>query len=124
MFMAMSSDGGGTAPKPAVAGAQQHMRIEPEAVDAALQLFHDANEKVKGKINEIYGAYALPWSGDPVSSETAEKFNERTTGGDAQSAVAALMGYQKQLEGAVEALKAAKQTYQNQDESARSGLSA
>jgi hypothetical protein len=34
------------------------------------------------------------------------------------------MGYQKQLENARDALKAAKETYQNQDESASAGLKA
>lgn len=125
MFMEMESDGGGGAPpKPAVAGAQQHMRIDPEAVAAAYKLFDEAHHKVSKKISDIYDATAAPWSYDPVSLETADKFNERTTGGDAQSAMAALMGYQQQLANARDALKAAKETYQNQDESARSGLSA
>ena len=120
MFMA---DGGGSAsPKPSVAGSQQHMRIEPEAVDAAFKLFDDAYNKVTAKIGEIYNATAGPWSYDPVSTETAVKFNQRTTGSGADSAMAALMGYQKQLQGARDALKAAKETYKNQDESARAGL--
>lgn len=123
MFMAMSSDGGGSGPKPAIAGAQQHMRIEPEAVDAAYKLFDDAYTKVSQKVNAIYNATAGPWSYDPVSLETAHKFNQRTTGGGSDSAMAALLGYQKQLENARDALKAAKETYQNQDESARAGLS-
>jgi hypothetical protein len=116
------ADGGGSpAPKPAIAGTQQHMRIEPEAIDAAFKLFDDAYNKVTAKINGIYDANPGPWSYDPVSMETSTKFNERTTGG-ADSAMAALSGYQKQLENARDALKAAKETYKNQDESARAGL--
>jgi hypothetical protein len=121
----MADGGGGSAgPKPSIAGSQQHMRIEPEAVDAAYKLFDDAYNKVSAKVNAIYDATAGPWSYDPVSMETATKFNERTTGGGADSAMAALLGYQKQLENARDALKAAKETYQNQDESARAGLTA
>lgn len=120
MFMA---DGGGSAgPKPSISGSQQHMRIEPEAVDAAFKLFDDAYNKVTTKIGEIYNATAGPWSYDPVSMETSTKFNERTTGSGADSAMAALMGYQTQLQNARDALKAAKDTYKNQDESARAGL--
>ena len=120
--MFIADGGGSSAPKPAIAGAQQHMRIEPEAVDAANKLFDDAYTKVSAKVNEIYNATAGPWSYDPVSMETAEKFNQRTTGGGSDSAMAALLGYQKQLENARDALKAAKETYKNQDESARAGL--
>lgn len=123
MFMA-DGGGGSAGPKPSIAGSQQHMRIEPEAVDAAYKLFDDAYNKVSAKVNAIYDATAGPWSYDPVSMETATKFNERTTGGGADSAMAALLGYQKQLENARDALKAAKETYQNQDESARAGLTA
>lgn len=122
MFMA---DGGGSAgPKPSIAGSQQHMRIDPEAVDAAYKLFDDAYNKVTAKIAEIYNATAGPWSYDPVSMETATKFNERTTGSGADSAMAALMGYQKQLENARDALKGSSKTYQNKDESASAGLTA
>jgi len=119
----MADGGGGSSTKPHIAGSKQHMRIEPESVDAAYKLFDDAHAQVTAKIAEIYNATAGPWSYDPVSIETAVKFNERTTGG-ADSAMAALMGYQKQLENARDALKAAKETYQNQDESASAGLKA
>ncbi|MFC6005463.1 hypothetical protein ACFPZ0_28465, partial [Streptomonospora nanhaiensis] len=44
-----------------------------------------------------------PWAGDPVSQEAAEKFNDRSIS-DGDSALQALLNYQRQLKTAMDNL--------------------
>ncbi|MGX7823956.1 hypothetical protein ACTG9Q_02570 [Actinokineospora sp. 24-640] len=63
------------------------------------------------KVRALDGLPVREWAGDPVSGETAAQFAERTNSGAADSAIACLRGYERQLQGAIDALKAANDAY-------------
>ena len=105
-------DGGGgpVSPGPTFTGTQQ-LRIEPSAIPGALAAFREAYDRVSRKVNELSGLPVNEWAGDPVSSETATQFGQRTNGGGADSAYECLLGYQKQLANAIESLELSEQQY-------------
>lgn len=83
------------------------LRVEPEQVlelKAELQAIHTEVEEF------LYGSGRAmtmrPLGADPVSSETAQAFNENT-----QAAVDAAFGYLEALEGILNALDQAAKTY-------------
>lgn len=102
----------------------QALQVDPASVADALTIFDRANEQVKARISELQGTHAIDWAGDPVSAETATKFNQRSTGYGSDSALLALTGYQRQLQAAVETLQKAKETYQANDATAEEGMRA
>jgi hypothetical protein len=102
--------GGGTSPEPSYTGPQT-LNIEPHAIPAALAAFRVAHEKVAKKVEQLQGLPITPWAGDEVSRETAQQFAERSTGGGAESAIACLLGYEKQLRAACESLEDAQRMY-------------
>jgi hypothetical protein len=102
--------GGGTSPQPSYSGPQT-LHIEPHAIPAALAAFRAAHDKVTKKVEQLRGLDIRPWAGDEVSRETAQQFAERSTSGDAESAIACLLGYEKQLRAAVESLEGAQAMY-------------
>jgi uncharacterized protein YukE len=83
------------------------LRVEPEQVlhlKAELQLIHD---EVEGFLNTRAQAMAMrPLGADPVSSETADAFNE-----NAHAAIKAATGYQRALEDVLGALTQVAKTY-------------
>ncbi|KAA2260129.1 transcriptional regulator [Solihabitans fulvus] len=109
MFIA---DGGGSSssPLPDYVGKQQKLSIDPSAIPAARASFETALDKVKLQIRTIQDLDVSPWAGDPVSTETADHFNNRARS-DANSALDVLKGYQQQLQGTVDALKATEASY-------------
>lgn len=109
MYLA-DGGGGGTSPEPSYSGPQT-LNIEPHAIPAALAAFRVAHDKVTKKVEQLRGLQILPWAGDEVSRETAVQFAERSTGGDAESAIACLLGYEKQLRAACESLEGARALY-------------
>ena len=105
------ADGGGGAPLPPVYSGTQTLNVEPSAIPGALAAFREAHARVEAKVRAL-GALAVPdWAGDPVSGETATRFADRTNGGAADSAIACLTGYERQLRAACDALAAAHAAY-------------
>jgi hypothetical protein len=87
------------------------LQIEPSAIPSALVAFRAAHDRVLRKVKELNGLEIKPWAGDEVSRETAVRFEERSLGGGAESAIACLVGYELQLRRAVESLEAAQADY-------------
>jgi hypothetical protein len=102
--------GGGTSSEPSYSGPQT-LNIEPHAIPAALAAFRIAHETVSKKVEPLRGLPIQPWAGDEVSRETATQFAERSTGGGAESAIACLLGYEKQLKAACDSLEDAQRMY-------------
>lgn len=109
--MFLADGGGGGAPSPPAYSGTQTLRIEPSAIPGALAAFREAHERVLAKVTALDGLRVPDWAGDPVSGETAERFQQRTNGGAADSAIACLRGYERQLRAAVDALEAAHAAY-------------
>ena len=110
MFLADGGGGGTTAPTPQFTGTQT-LHVEPSAIPEALKAFTDAHERVSAKITELTQLPIRDWAGDPVSGETAVQFQHRSNTGGADSAIACLKGYQKQLKGAIDSLTSAHDDY-------------
>ncbi|HEX6356817.1 transcriptional regulator [Actinophytocola sp.] len=102
--------GGGATPAPLFTGTQT-LNVEPAAIPEALKAFTDAHDRVSRKITELEGLPIREWAGDPVSSETAARFAERSNNGGLDSALACLQGYQEQLARAIDSLKGAYDEY-------------
>lgn len=109
--MYLADGGGGSAPAGPTFTGTQRLHIEPSAIPDALKAFTDAYERVSTKVNELRGLPIKEWAKDPVSGETATQFTERTNGGGADSAIACLTGYQKQLKSAIDSLQSAHDDY-------------
>jgi hypothetical protein len=102
--------GGGATPTPQFTGTQT-LHIEPSAIPDALKAFTDAHDRVAAKIRELNALPINDWAGDPVSGETAVQFQQRTNRGGADSALACLEGYEKQLAAAIASLTSAQADY-------------
>ncbi len=110
MFLADGGGGTSASVEPSYAGTQT-LRVEPSAIPGALAAFREAHARVSEKVLAL-GALDVPrWAQDPVSGETATEFTQRTNGGAADSAMACLSGYQKQLQAAIDALEQAQEAY-------------
>jgi hypothetical protein len=107
----LADGGGGSAPVGPTFTGTQRLHIEPSAIPEALTAFTEAHDRVMRKVNELEGLPIRDWAGDPVSSETAVQFAQRSNTGGADSAIACLKGYQQQLEGAINSLKKAHDDY-------------
>ncbi|WP_436492784.1 transcriptional regulator [Actinokineospora sp. HUAS TT18] len=95
---------------PSYAGTQT-LKVEPASIPGALAAFRDAHLRVMEKVQALEAMQIPRWAGDPVSGETAEQFTERSNGGAADSAIACLRGYEKQLSNAIDALQKAYDAY-------------
>ena len=109
--MFLHDGGGGAVPAgPTFTGTQQ-LRVEPSSIPSALAAFREAHDRVTRKVNELAGLPVNNWANDPVSSETATQFGQRTNGGGADSAYQCLLGYQEQLFNAIDSLERSQQQY-------------
>ena len=108
--MYIDGGGGGAAPTPRFTGTQT-LHIEPSAIPDALKAFTEAHDRVSAKIRELHALPITDWAGDPVSNETAVQFKQRTNAGGADSALACLEGYEKQLKAAIDSLQGAHDEY-------------
>jgi hypothetical protein len=106
----VSDGGGGAAPAGPTFTGTQRLHIEPASIPHALTAFREAHDRITRKVTDLGGMPISDWAGDPVSGETAKQFTERTSGG-ADSAMAALTGYQKQLEAAIDSLEKTQAEY-------------
>lgn len=109
MFVA-DGGGGSVTSGPTFSGAQT-LHIEPSAIPEALKAFTDAYDRVSRKVRELSNLPIQEWARDPVSVETVKPFAERTNAGGADSAMACLTGYQKQLKAAIDSLQSAHDEY-------------
>jgi hypothetical protein len=110
VYLADGGGGGAVTSTPQFTGTQT-LHIEPSAIPDALKAFTAAHERVSKKVAELEALPIRDWAGDPVSSETAVQFQERTSTGGADSALACLKGYQKQLASAIDALTKSEAAY-------------
>jgi hypothetical protein len=103
--------GGGVTPSLPFTGTQT-LHIEPSAIPDALKAFTEAYDRVSRKVEELAGLPIRNWASDPVSSETAVQFAQRSNTGGADSAIACLKGYQEQLANAIKSLQDAQGEYE------------
>lgn len=105
-------DGGGSGPvvEPTFTGTQS-LSIEPSAIPAALAAFKEAHHRLARKVEDLGGLPIEQWAEDPVSGETVMEFSERSNGGGQDSAMACLMGYERQLARAIDSLQSAHDSY-------------
>lgn len=112
MFIA---DGGGGSSQPSIpeySGSRQGLRIEPSAIPAARKVFEDALTVLDKQIAATNATLrAKNWALDPVSRETAEKFNHETFDAGDSAATAAITAYREQLSGVVTQLTQIEATY-------------
>jgi hypothetical protein len=107
----VADGGGGSAPAGPTFTGTQRLHIEPAAIPEALTAFTEAYDRVTRKVAELEGLPIRTWAGDPVSSETAVQFADRSNTGGGDSAITCLKGYQKQLARAIESLRSAQESY-------------
>ncbi|MFI9006928.1 transcriptional regulator [Actinosynnema sp. NPDC053489] len=113
MFIADGGGGGSTpATLPDYAGAQRKLSIEPSAIPDARKVFSDALEKLEVKLQRAVSELkARPWAHDPVSNETADRFNRDTFEAGDSAGLTALRAYRDQLKGVVDQLTAIEADY-------------
>ncbi|MFE2757728.1 transcriptional regulator [Actinosynnema sp. NPDC059335] len=113
MFIA-DGGGGGTTPTtlPDYSGAQRKLSIEPSAIPAARKVFVDALNQLEARLSDaMEQLQAKPWAGDPVSDETAQRFNQETFEAGDSAGLTALKAYREQLKGVVDQLTAIEADY-------------
>ncbi|WP_199440397.1 hypothetical protein [Umezawaea beigongshangensis] len=115
--MFIADGGGGSAnPLPSYSGSTQTLRVEPEAIPEVRRVFVEARDKLKDKLDEANQALrARNWAADPVSRDTAEKFNQDTFEAGEQAAVAALTGYLEELDKVISQLDVIDAGYRGLD---------
>ncbi|SDJ77716.1 hypothetical protein SAMN04488074_103198 [Lentzea albidocapillata subsp. violacea] len=90
---------------------QHELNVEPEAIPALRNTFSAALIKLDKQIEMAITEFRVrPWAGDPVSAEAAEKFNDRSIA-DGDSALQALLNYQRQLKTAMDNLNQIERQY-------------
>ncbi|MEU5691324.1 transcriptional regulator [Actinosynnema sp. NPDC020468] len=111
MFIADGGGGSAQTPLPEYSGTQQKLSIDPSAIPGARKVFSDALDKLERQLGTSDFLTARNWAGDPVSSETAEKFNQETFDGGEGAAMTAVRAYRDQLKGVVDQLTAIEADY-------------
>ncbi len=104
--------GGSSRTMPEYSGTQQKLSIEPSAIPDARKVFSDALHRLEDQLADAKAALrARRWAGDPVSRETAEKFNQDTFEAGDSAALSAIEAYRDQLRGVVDQLTAIEADY-------------
>jgi hypothetical protein len=104
--------GDGSVPDPSRFTGRQAMRVDHAAIPGLRRSFTNAITKLDKQIEmAITEIRVRPWAGDPVSAEAAQQFNLRSVDA-ADSALSALLGYQRQLKSALDALRQVEEQYQ------------
>lgn len=112
MFIADGGGGGTTDTPPAYSGTQQKLHVDPTAIPEAKKVFTEALDRLDAQLFDAREALrAKQWAGDPVSRETAEKFNQDTFENGDSAALTAIMEYRKQIHGVVQQLQAIEDNY-------------
>ncbi|MFC7341438.1 hypothetical protein [Saccharopolyspora griseoalba] len=114
------SEGSSIPGAPGVSGGSA--QIEPTAIPRLVNALQDSLDQVGLQIEHAITELRIrPWAGDPVSTEAAEQFNERSVGGG-EDALTALCGYRDQLQAAADALAQAGLEYHQIDQDSATGL--
>jgi hypothetical protein len=112
VFIADGGGGGTTDTPPAYSGTQQKLHVDPTAIPEAKKVFTEALDRLDTQLRDARDAlWAKNWAGDPVSKETAQKFNQDTFEAGDSAALTAIMKYREQLDGVVRQLKAIEDDY-------------
>ncbi|QFZ23713.1 hypothetical protein [Saccharothrix syringae] len=112
MFLADGGGGGSTQTRPDYSGTQQRLHVEPSAIPEARKVFTAALDRLDNQLADAKAALrARRWAGDPVSQETAEKFNQDTFEAGDAAALTAIEAYREQLQGVVDQLTAIEADY-------------
>jgi hypothetical protein len=112
VFIADGGGGGSARTTPDYSGTQQRLSIEPSAIPGARKVFTDALDRLETQLADAKAALrARDWAGDPVSRETADKFNQDTFEAGDAAALSAIEAYRDQLKGVVEQLTAIEADY-------------
>jgi len=92
------------------ASAPGVLRIEPDQVDAAINVFRDAVDKLEERVRDARNAIrANPMADDQVSQPAAAAFNRVSFDGS-ESAIAAWTGAVTELQSIIRQLQASKET--------------
>lgn len=87
------------------------LRVDRESLPHLRQVFNGAMSKLDQQIElAMTGVRVSPWAGDPVSSNAATDFNNRSVD-DPNSALNVLRAYQQRLKSASDALTQVAQEY-------------
>ncbi|WNV91191.1 transcriptional regulator [Umezawaea sp. Da 62-37] len=112
MFVADGGGGSSQPPIPEYSGSKQGLRVDPSAIPAARKVFEDALSELDTQLTDTASALkAKQWAMDPVSRETAEKFNHDTFASGDSAALTAILAYREQLNGVVTQLTQIEATY-------------
>ncbi|XVV03599.1 transcriptional regulator [Actinosynnema sp. CA-248983] len=112
MFIADGGGGGTTDTPPAYSGTQQKLHVDPTAIPEAKKVFTEALDRLDAQLVDARQALeARRWAGDPVSRETAEKFNQDTFDNGDSAAYTAIKEYRNQIDGVVKQLQAIEDNY-------------
>ncbi|MBP2339681.1 hypothetical protein JOF41_005859 [Saccharothrix coeruleofusca] len=112
MFIADGGGGSTRAPLPEYSGSQQKLSVDPSAIPAARKVFTDALDRLETQLGDAKVALrAREWAEDPVSKETAQKFNQDTFEAGDSAALTAILAYRDQLQGVVDQLTQIENTY-------------
>ncbi|WP_309109771.1 transcriptional regulator [Saccharothrix sp.] len=112
MFIADGGGGGTTDTPPAYSGTQQKLHVDPSAIPEAKKVFVEALDRLDVQLRDAEDALrARNWAGDPVSRETAQKFNQDTFEAGDSAAYTAIKEYRNQLHGVVQQLQAIEDNY-------------
>ncbi|ONI82348.1 hypothetical protein ALI22I_40285 [Saccharothrix sp. ALI-22-I] len=97
---------------PDYAGSQRKLSVDPSAIPDARKVFSDALERLDEKLRRAVAELeARPWAADPVSRETADRFNQDTFEAGDSAGLTALKAYRDQLKGVVDQLTAIEADY-------------
>lgn len=98
------------------------VRLEPSAIPSLIASLQSSLDEVGVQIEHAITELRIhPWAGDPVSTGTAERFNEYSVGGD-RAALTALYGYRDRLQAASDALRAVELRYAETEDANTSRL--
>lgn len=88
------------------------MKLDAGSIPKARELFTKALADFDDQFQVVEPSVkAKPWGGDPVSKETAEKFNHDTFDAGDNAAMQALVAYRKQIQGVIDQLAQIEATY-------------
>jgi hypothetical protein len=103
------ADGGGSsAPSPT---GPQTLKVDPPAIPKARDAFLAASKEIQDLVIQLKGTFTPAWANDPVSRQTAERFDTGAGDRGTQPAIAALEKYGLELQGSGEALHQAYLAY-------------
>jgi hypothetical protein len=104
------ADGGGSAPSPTGTGPQT-LKVDPPAIPGARDAFYEAAERIEALVARLNGINTPPWANDPVSKETAVRFDNGTADMGTNAAIDALSKYGVELRNTGDALNEAYNNY-------------